>query len=307
MVRRRSCRLLAALAVLVLLPLASLDVRAHQDGSLKSILVTPLDKSGKALTGLTAADFTVKENNEARQVTKAVPSADLLYVALLIDTAQPAPGTIPPTQTVRKALGAFVKDLQAACPNAQVSFTEFGGAAVTTVPFTNFGDTLTQRIDHLYSSPQAGAVMLEALVSTANSLANVPTPRRAIVAVSLGAPETSAMQPNDVVGPVEQSGASIWWVSVSGMGTTSSGAVQSMSDNNTPMRDAVMSSLTKGTGGERLSSVSASALPGLLEKVSAALTGQYIVTYIRPDGAHVTSIEPDAKGAKKVLMAPIVR
>lgn len=308
MVRPRSyARRFAGIALLALLPISHAGLRARQSGSTKSILVIPLDKKGKPVPNLTAADFKVTEDNTARQVTAAALATDPLYVALMVDTTQPPPGVIPPTQSLRGGLSDFVKAVLAGSPKAQLSLTEFGGAAVTSVKMTNDAAALNDQIKHLYPSRSGGAVMLEALVAAGNSLAAVPSPRRAIVSVTMGAPETSALQANEVITPVYQSGASVWTVAIQAMGTMSSGAVSSMDSANTPTRDVVLATLTKNSGGQQLTAMSSSALRSLLKRVADALTSQYVVSYTRPDGAPGHNIHASAKGAKTVLMSPLVR
>jgi Ca-activated chloride channel homolog len=301
----RTCLLVATFAF-ALIPLAHARARS-QSGSTKSILVTVLDKRGEPIPNLTAADFSVKEDGNTRQVTGATPATDPLYIALLVDTSQPPPGTIPPTQSLRVGLSDFVKIIEAASPKSAISLTEFGGAAVTTVPLSSDTAPLTQHIDHLYPGQQAGAVMLEALVSAGDSLAHAPSPRRDIVSVTLGTPETSSLSANDVIRSVYASGASVWTVEIEAVGTTSSGAVSSMGGDNTPARNVVVKTLTGASGGQELTAMSSSALRSLLTQVANALTSQYVVTYIRPDGAFVHKIEPNAKGAGKVLMSQLVR
>ena len=49
-----------------------------------------------------------------------------------------------------------------------------------------------------------------------------------------------------------------------------------------PNRQKVLDNMTKATGGKRFTSVDGSGLEGMLRKVAASLTSQYIVTFTRP-------------------------
>ena len=64
---------------------------AHaSDGRTRDIYVSVVDSKGVAVTGLTAADFTVREDGVSREVLRAVPATEPLDVVLLVDDSQAA-------------------------------------------------------------------------------------------------------------------------------------------------------------------------------------------------------------------------
>jgi hypothetical protein len=262
----------------------------------KSALVTVVPEGGKPLRALTAKDFTVTEDGAKRDVVDAQLADEPMSVALLIDTTQPPLATVPPTQDLRASAAAFVKAIHDVNPDAQISLTEFAGAAVTSVDFTSSVPDLEKAIGRLYPNQQASAVLLEALADAGKRLAKRPPPRRAIVSVDFNSQEGSAERSmKEAATSIHDSGATLWTVSVRGSATT------------TPNREDVLNKVTKANGGLRLSSIDASGLTANLNTVAAALTSQYVVTFTRPGEGGVKSTTFGSSTGSKVLLTPFMR
>ena len=86
------------------------------------------------------------------------PSTETLNVMLLADTTAAVDDML---LDVRTALIAFVNQVHAVSPNAQISLMEFGQAAVTAVPFTTSGPDLEKGINRLSGKPRSASVLLE--------------------------------------------------------------------------------------------------------------------------------------------------
>jgi hypothetical protein len=138
---RRNLRhwsLSAAVALLATSPTSG----AGQRGLNKSVFVSIFDDSGRPLTDITIDDILIREDVADRQVVAVKPPSQPISVAVLIDTAQgkrvtDAYGTAEEyTRDLRVAASAFVKQLRAHSPDAEVSLMEFGQAAITMVPYT---------------------------------------------------------------------------------------------------------------------------------------------------------------------------
>jgi hypothetical protein len=74
-----------------------------------------------------------------------------------------------------------------------------------------------------------------------------------------------------------------------------------------PNREGVLDTMTKATGGKRFSSPDASGLEGMLKKVAASLTSQYIVTFARPGEGPAKATTFETAGGGKVLPTPFMR
>ncbi|HEX9365981.1 MAG TPA: hypothetical protein VF921_05105 [Vicinamibacterales bacterium] len=262
----------------------------------KSALVTVVAEAGTPIRDLKARDFVVKEDGTKRDVLEAQLADEPLSIAFLIDTTQPPLGGMPPTQDLRTSAATFVKAIHAVSPDAQIALGEFAGASVTTVPFTSNTADLEKAIARLYPNQQGVAVLLEALVDAGKKLAARPAPRRAIVTVDLHSPEGSAERTmKEAVSSVHDAGATLWPVTVRGNAPDD------------PNREDVLNRLTKANGGMRFSSIDASGLEGMLKKVAASLTSQYIVTFTRPGDGSVKSTTFETVGGPKVLLTPFMR
>jgi hypothetical protein len=191
-----------------------------------------------------------------------------LNVVLLADTSSAVEDML---RDLRVSLTAFVRQVHAVSPEAQISLMEFGQAAVTVVPFTTSDQDLEKGINTLVGKPRTASVLLEAINAASNTLAKRPSPRRAIVALNVEpSDERSQEQPKRIIESLRRSVAQLWCVSIQ------KGALKNAS------RDVVLNDFTKNTGGDRQFIVGQSAIETWLKRYADALTAQYEATYKRP-------------------------
>lgn len=237
----------------------------------KSIFVSAVDASGAPVKGLTAAEFRAREDGADREVVALEPATDTLNIVVLADTTKNADTFI---RDIRNSLTAFVRQVHAVSPDAQISLMEFGQAAVTVTPFTNTTGDLEKGITKLVSRPDADSVLLEALIAANESLAKRTSPRRAVVILNMEpSTERSREDPKRIQEALRNSLAQLWAVSLQ------KGALRN------PTRDIVLGTLTKNTGGQREFLVASSAAETVLKGYADMLTSQYELTYKRPESA----------------------
>jgi len=281
--------------VLVLLLVPAVTVRT-QGGVDKSLFLSVLDEKGKPVKDMVADDILIREDNVDRQVVAVKPASQPISVAVLVDTAQGARVTDAygtPEEYVRDmrvAVGSFAKELLGQSPNAVVSLTEFGQAAITIVAFTANPADYDKGVNKLVARPGVGSVLLEALAQANDDLSRQPSTRRAIVSINLEpSDEQSREDPTKIKEAFRKSGAQLWAVSVQ------RGKLQASK------RDLVLNDFAKLTGGQRDFIVGISAAEGILKGYADALTYQYEVVYKRPESnkeAKVIQVGTPRQGVK---------
>src|SRR5688500_16543123 len=149
----------AALIVLLSLVADGSTVQEPRaSGRTRDVYVSVLDSKGVPVQGLTAADFTVREDGIAREVLKAVPATEPLQVALLVDDSQAATSMLQP---LRESIAAFVAKLQG---KAEIALITFGERPTTQVEYTSNAELLKKGTGRVFPRSGAGPYLLEAIV-----------------------------------------------------------------------------------------------------------------------------------------------
>ena len=249
----------------------------------------------KSVTGLTAADVGVREDNVIREVTSIKPATDPISIVVLADTTEALKDSV---RDFRTGLTSFVKDVLTASPESQIQLGEFQGASTVRVKFTPKQPDLEKAISRLFPQPETVPVLYEALVDASKDLAKRPTPRRAIVTINMEPTgDQSTIQPRDVANEVLKSGAALWSISI-----------QAGTSRN-PNRDQLLGGLATNTGAMRQAIITSSALENWLKTYASCLTSQYVVSYKRPDATPAKVVQvasaTGAQGAGVVRRAEI--
>jgi hypothetical protein len=289
----RALRLwLVASSCLVLMLTAGVRQVSTQ-GNNKSIFVSVLDAEGKPVTGMTTAEFLIREDNVDRKVVEVKPATQPIYIAMLVDTTTGAEEFI---SDIREGFTVFTQQVLSKSPESQLGLWEFGQAAVRIQNFTNDAVKMAEQTKRIFPKPNASSVLLEALNDASDDLAKKPSPRRAIVALNLEpSEELSAQEPKKVNDSLMKSHAQLWCVSLQ-KGTLKNAR-----------RDVVLNQFVRNAGGTREFIVAQSAVTMQLSKIADALLNQYEVVYERPaDKAQIVQIGTYREGVKLVtgIFAP---
>jgi VWFA-related protein len=235
----------------------------------RDVYVSVVDSKGAPIAGLTAADFTVREDRVAREVLKAGPATEPLQVALLIDDSQAASSMIQP---LREAIAAFIDKLQG---KAEIALITFGERPTTLVEYTTSAEALKRAAGRLFARPGGGPYLLEAIVEASRGAERRKGPRPVIVAITIEGIEFSNNDHRSVLEALERSGAAFHAITVGS-------PADSMSDE-MRNRNIVIAEGTQRTGGRRDQVLADSGLPDKMRQVADELLNQYVVTYSRPD------------------------
>ena len=245
-----------------------------QSAAQLSYLVTAIPQGDGPVTDLTAAEVSVKEGGEARQVLSVQRAAFPLVVSLLVDGTQPPLGMTQAVRHLREGLTAFTGALRATSPDARISLSEVGGGIKELASFDGLRTELDIAIGKLFPAHPGDAVFLEAMGEAAKALTPMPTPRRAIVLVDFNSSESlSESTMKRTTDALTASGATVWSVSLAPPRASRS------------RREGALNLITKVSGGNRLVASESTGLPALLKQVADSLASQYLVAFERPAGA----------------------
>lgn len=249
------------------------------------VYVSVLGRSGAPVSGLSAADFTVREDGVAREVLRAGPATDPLQIVLLVDDSQAATDAIQP---LREGLRAFVDALHG---RAEIGIVTVADRATSLVPATTDTAALNKGIDRIFARSGSGAYLLDAISDVSRGFTRRHAARPVIVAVTMEGVEFSNLYDESVLKDLEASGAALHVLAV---GTPSSSMADAMRN-----RNQVIAGGTEATGGRRDQLLTPSGLAEALPRVAAELLNQYFVTYSRPESLippeklQVTVARPD--------------
>jgi VWFA-related protein len=241
--------------------------------------VSVVDGSGAPITGLTPADFLIREDGVTREVLKVAPATAPIEVTLVVDNSGV---TDPLIADLRRGLTDFVKDLAS---GNEIALTTCGGNPEVLQTYTGNPQLLATAVSRLFPISGTGAYLLDALVSVTRGLAK-RSPERAVVLAILSqeAPEFSSQTPESVVSALRASGARLDAITVQTSATDSPdsrlGSERALAARN---RDQALDEGSRATGGVNERVLSSLALAPALKALGTAWRNQYLVTYFRPD------------------------
>ena len=236
----------------------------------REVYVSVVDGNGKPVAGLTAADFTVREDNVAREVLKAGPATELLTIALTVDDSQSSRSYI---QYYRDGLKGFVRRLDG---KAEIALSTFGDRPTSVVDYTQSTVQLEKGITSIFSRTGSGAYLLEAVSELSRGIERRESPRKAIVALLVeNGPEFSTLFYQNVLDSLKRSGATLHVLAI--------GPPSDSLNEEQRNRNIVVAEGTSLTGGRRDQILAESAIGDRLVQLADELTNQYVVSYSRPE------------------------
>jgi Ca-activated chloride channel family protein len=236
----------------------------------RAMFVSVLNRDGAPVTGLSAADFVVREDGVRREVLTAEKATEPMTLALLVDTSQAAR---PYIADMRRSLRAFVTRFGA---RNTIAVSTFGERPSVVSDYTLDVPALQRAVDRVFAASGTGSYLLEAVGDTCRSLAKRDFERASILAITAGGPEFSERQYDEFLPRLRESGAALYVLVFTNQ-------APDLSDRGQRSREMFVDAATRATGGDRIPLLSSMALDAALARLDAEWTNQYRITYSRPD------------------------
>lgn len=270
--RRLAALLLSALVVGA--SARTLVAQAEQ----RSLFVSVLDRQGVPVATIDPAALVVREDRVQREILHVSPSDEPMQVALLVDNSQAAE---PLIRELRVALPAFISAILAdpeVRGKHQLSIVTMAERPTINTDYSFDEALLLKGAGRIFSMSNSGTYMLDAIAEVSEGISKRGSIRPVIVVVTTEGSEMSYRQYQEVLEKLKASGAQMHVVTV--------GSPINYSND----RNIVIAQGTRDSGGSYDNILTGMALAGRMKQLAAELTGQFRVTYARPQ----TLIPPEA-------------
>jgi len=249
---------------------AAISVAFGQAGSReRTLYASVVDKNGEPVSGLTANDFIVREDNARREVLRVSRAVEPIALAILVDNSKAAEDDI---QNIRDGLMKFVEEMRA---ESDVAIIGLADRPTILQDYTRNGELLKAAVGRVFAQPGSGMMFLEAIIETSRGLAKREEPRAHIVAILTDGAEFGTQHYNQVLDSLKSSGAALHALAIGTFGASMSDELRN--------RGMVLDLGPKRSGGERHTLLSSMAVDATLGKVARELKNQYKVVYGRPE------------------------
>jgi VWFA-related protein len=278
----------------------------------RTVYISALDNKRVPVTGLTAADFTVKEAGKTRDIVKVEAASAPMQIAIVIDDDDQG------GKAVHTALESFVKKMTG---RAEIALLTTRGGAIVQQDFTTDANKLAAVIEALPFVRPGVASMPIALLDVSQALGTRHAARPVIIGLaSPGMTVASTIDgPDGRLPSTKTIGATVNPSSPSDGAVTDAmrrnhvlfymvhlDTYQARGENNEPPEVHYSWPLDAPaqTGGRTDRIVTAQGLVAAFERIADELLGQYAMTYQSPDAPQNASLDIDAKRKGVTVRAP---
>ena len=239
----------------------------------KAMYVSVVNDAGAPVPDLGPADFTVREDNVAREVLRVEPAADPMQIAVLVDNSAASRDNI---SHMRQALPAFVAALTdgPAGQKNEVTIIAIGERPTVLADYSTNRAALQKGIDRIWALRDTGAYLMDGITEVCQGFKKREAGRPVIVALTAEGPEFSNRMHDQVIDPLKASGAAFNAIII--------GRPSSSMSTEARERGLVLDEGTRATGGARIEILAVESLGMKLKQLADQLTHQYKVTYARP-------------------------
>ena len=266
----RSIRAAATCAIAAALVASCLvSMSAQGDRRERTMFLSAVNDSGEPVEGLGPDAFVVREDGVRREVLRVSRATEPIDVALLVDNSTAAADEIT---FFRTALSKFAQRMT---PGNKVAVITLADRPTIRVEYTEDGVRLKDSLGALFSTPQSGMTLLEAIIETVNGMQRRESPRAVIVPVITDGVEFTNRYHRDIVNALVKARVPMHMVTI--------GPFYHEEEQGTRERSFLLDAGPRESGGQRITLLSAHGLDGAMEKLGKELRSQYKVVYSRPE------------------------
>lgn len=267
--------LLAAVGALICVaPLLLSAQGSPATASVRTVFVTALDEQRVPVAGLTAADFAVKEEGQARQVVAARPTEAPLIVALMVDNSGLG------LQSIREGAAALITRLRGV---AQIALITTGGRNVAMVDFTRDTSLLMSALNRVLTNNVTGAFLTDGFLEVARVFGQREAERPVIVSIGVEGEDFSEARPDALIAALQRTRTQLYMVRIGNPvfgqpNPMTANRGESLADEQTRF-NSILGQTPPRTGGRIEQLTSHVGIPVRVEAIANELASQYEVVY----------------------------
>ena len=235
----------------------------------RTIYASVVDKEDAPVTGLSAGEFIVREDDVAREVLRVSPASEPMHIAVLVDTSQAIEEHM---LDVRTALRAFFKQMGG---KHDIALIGLGERPTVLSDYTRDPARLEKSIGSVFARTGSGAYIMEGIVETSNGFRKRKATRPHIIVYAARGPEFSERYNQSVLDALRESGATLHTLML-----TKPGAAMGTREEQELAK--TVADGTRMTGGRRADLLTPMALTDSLKSLGNELDNQYQIVYARP-------------------------
>ena len=258
-------RALVLLALAVLSPDGALRAQVDE----RTIYASVVDRDGAPVTGLTAKEFVVREDDVAREITRVSTAAEPLQIALLVDTSQ---AIDPYVLDLRLALRAFFKQMAG---EHEIALIGFGERPTVLSDYTRDPARLEKSLSAIFAHNGSGTYLMDAVMEASSALRRRKAARPHIFVIAARGPEFSERHHDNVVEALRDSGVTLHTFVLTKPGYVST-------ERSDQELDMAIADGTRMSGGRRDDLLTSMSLNERLQAAGNELINQYQISYGRP-------------------------
>ena len=235
----------------------------------RTIYASVVDKNNAPVTGLSAGEFVVREDDTAREVLRVSAATEPMQIAVLVDTSQAIEEHL---LDVRTALSAFFKQMGG---KHDIALIGLGERPTVLSDYTRDTARLEKSIGSVFARTGSGTYILDGIVETTNGMRRRKAARPHIIVYAARGPEFSERYHQSVIDALRESGATLHTLMLNKPGAA-------MGSREEQELAKAVADGTQLTGGRREDLLTPMALSDQLKSLASELENQHQVVYARP-------------------------